>query len=58
MMQIAFVLPVSVLVGWLAGAGMDRWVHQDWMYIAGILLGAVAGFVQIFRLVLGPEATK
>ena len=58
MMQIAFVLPVSVLVGWLGGVGLDRWLHQDWIYIAGILLGAAAGFVQIFRLVLAPEAKK
>ena len=58
MMQIAFVLPVSVLVGWLGGVGLDRWLHQDWIYIPGILLGAAAGFIQIFKLVLGNEGSK
>ncbi len=58
MMQIAFVLPVSVLVGWLGGVGLDRWLHQDWIYIVGILLGAAAGFLQIFKLVLAPEANQ
>jgi F0F1-type ATP synthase assembly protein I len=54
MMQIAFILPAAVLVGWLGGAGLDKWLHQHWIYIAGIILGCVAGFVQIFRLALGP----
>lgn len=52
LMEIAFILPAAVLVGWLAGAGLDRWLHQHWIYMAGILLGIIAGFVQIFRLVL------
>lgn len=49
--QIAFILPVAVFVGWALGAALDKWLHQHWIYIAGILLGAAAGFVQIFRLV-------
>jgi F0F1-type ATP synthase assembly protein I len=55
MMQIAFILPAAVFIGWIGGVGLDRWLHQDWIYIVGILLGCVAGFIQIFRLVLGPE---
>ena len=55
MTQIAFILPAAVLVGWLGGAGLDKWLHQHWIYILGILLGCVAGFIQIFRLVLGTE---
>ncbi|HZZ38011.1 MAG TPA: AtpZ/AtpI family protein [Acidobacteriaceae bacterium] len=49
--QIAFILPAAVFVGWIAGAGLDQWLHQHWIYLAGLLLGAVAGFVQVFRLV-------
>lgn len=49
--QIAFILPAAVFVGWIAGAGLDKWLHQSWIYIVGILLGAVAGFIQVFRLV-------
>lgn len=55
MMQVAFILPAAVLVGWLAGAGLDKWLHQHWIYLVGIILGCVAGFIQIFRLVLGME---
>ncbi|HEX4007266.1 MAG TPA: AtpZ/AtpI family protein [Acidobacteriaceae bacterium] len=54
MMQIAFILPAAVLVGWLGGAGLDKWLHTHWLYLLGIILGCVAGFLQIFRLVLGP----
>lgn len=53
--QIAFILPAAVFVGWVAGAALDKWLHQGWMYLAGIILGAVAGFVQIFRLVASSE---
>jgi ATP synthase protein I len=54
-MQIAFILPASVAVGWALGAGLDRWLHQHWIYLVGIILGCVAGFIQVFRLVLGTE---
>jgi len=49
--QIAFILPAAVFVGWIAGAGLDKWLHQDWIYLVGLVLGVVAGFVQVFRLV-------
>lgn len=53
--QIAFILPAAVFVGWIGGAGLDKVLHQHWIYLAGIVLGCVAGFIQIFRLVLGQE---
>ncbi len=49
MIQLAIALPAGCLIGWLAGAWLDRHFHQGWMGIAGILLGAVGGFIQIFR---------
>jgi F0F1-type ATP synthase assembly protein I len=49
--QIAVILPASVFIGWVIGGALDKWLHQSWIYIAGIVLGVVAGFVQIFRLV-------
>ena len=53
--QIAFILPVSVLVGWLLGALADRLLHQHWIFVAGLILGAVAGFVQLFRMIAEPS---
>ncbi|HEX3438394.1 MAG TPA: AtpZ/AtpI family protein [Pseudacidobacterium sp.] len=49
--QIAFILPAAVFIGWILGVGLDKWLHQHWIYIVGILFGIVAGFIQIFRLV-------
>ncbi len=50
--QVAFVLPAATVVGWLAGAGLDRWLHTTWLWMAGLLLGIVAGFVDLIRTVL------
>jgi F0F1-type ATP synthase assembly protein I len=55
MLQIAVILPAAVVVGWIGGAALDRWLHQDWIYLAGIVLGAVAGFIQMIRLVFSEE---
>lgn len=55
LLQIAFILPAAVAVGWLIGAGLDKWLHQHWIYLAGLALGCIAGFVEIFRLVFSAE---
>ncbi|MFZ0999366.1 MAG: AtpZ/AtpI family protein [Candidatus Sulfotelmatobacter sp.] len=50
--QLAFILPAALVVGWLVGAGLDRWLHTTWLYLAGILLGIAAGFFELIRTVL------
>lgn len=50
--QIAVVLPCALLIGWGAGVLLDRWLHQHWIYIAGIIFGAVAGMVEAVRQAL------
>jgi F0F1-type ATP synthase assembly protein I len=55
LLQIAFILPVSVVVGWAIGAGLDKWLHQDWIYLPGVVLGCVAGFVEMLRQVKKTE---
>ncbi|MBB5065750.1 AtpZ/AtpI family protein [Granulicella mallensis] len=49
MVQLAIALPAGCLIGWLAGAAVDKHFHTSWVGVVGILLGAVAGFIQIFR---------
>jgi len=49
--QLAFVFPAATVVGWLIGAGLDKWLHTTWLYIVGLLLGIVAGFVELIRTV-------
>jgi ATP synthase protein I len=47
--QLAVVLPAALVVGWLIGAALDRWLHTTWLYLAGILVGIAAGFVELLR---------
>jgi len=48
MVQLAIALPAGCLIGWVVGSWLDRHFHQEWISIAGIVLGAVGGFIQIF----------
>ena len=49
LIQLALMLPVATVVGWLIGAGLDKWLHQHWIYIPGLILGIAAGFIQLIR---------
>ena len=49
LLQIAFVLPAAVLIGWAAGALLDKWLHTHWIYIVGLLFGAAAGLFEAVR---------
>jgi F0F1-type ATP synthase assembly protein I len=53
--QLAFILPACTVVGWLIGAGLDRWLHTTWLYLVGLLLGIAAGFVELIRTVMKSE---
>jgi F0F1-type ATP synthase assembly protein I len=47
--QIAFILPAAVVVGLLLGKLLDYWLHTHWLFVAGIIVGAIAGFIDIIR---------
>jgi ATP synthase protein I len=47
--QIAVVLPAAVVIGWGLGALLDKWLHQNWIYIVGVVFGAIAGLVEAIR---------
>jgi len=50
--QLAMIFPAAVVVGWFLGSMLDRWLHTTWLYLAGILLGVAAGFVELIRVAL------
>jgi ATP synthase protein I len=50
--QLAFIFPAALIVGWLIGTALDRWLHTTWLYLAGILLGIATGFIELIRAVL------
>ena len=50
--QVAFMLPAGSVVGWLLGSALDHWLHRTWLSIVGLILGTVAGFVELIRTVI------
>ncbi len=50
--QLAFIIPAAVVVGLLVGKLFDYWFHTRWLFLVGVILGAVAGFVDLIRTVL------
>ena len=49
-MQIAFVLPCAMVLGWGAGWCFDHFLHTHWGVAAGLVLGIVAGMVSAIRM--------
>jgi F0F1-type ATP synthase assembly protein I len=54
--QLAFVFPAATVAGWLVGAALDRWLHTTWLYLAGLILGIIAGFVELIRAAMSSES--
>jgi ATP synthase protein I len=52
MVQLALAVPAGCFVGLLIGYLLDRHFHTKWIVVLGMLLGAAAGFVQIFTTIL------
>ena len=50
--EIAFIIPAAVVVGLLVGKLLDYWLHTRWLFLGGIVFGAIVGFVQMIRMVL------
>ena len=49
MIQLALALPFGCVIGWFLGSLVDKHFHVHWVGVAGIVMGAVAGFIQIYR---------
>jgi F0F1-type ATP synthase assembly protein I len=50
--QIAFMLPAGTVAGYLLGALLDRWLHRTWISVVGLILGTVAGIIELIRTAL------
>ena len=49
--EVAFIIPAAVVVGLLLGKLLDYWLHTHWLFLGGIIFGAIVGFVQMIRMV-------
>jgi F0F1-type ATP synthase assembly protein I len=50
--EIGFIIPAAVLLGLFLGKLLDYWLHTKWLYLVGLLLGAVLGFTQMIRMAM------
>lgn len=51
--EIGFIIPAAVLVGFFLGKLLDYWLHTHWLYLGGLIFGAIVGFVQMIRMAAG-----
>jgi len=56
--SLALALPASTFIGWILGALLDKWLHTTWLYLAGLIVGIIAGFVELIRAVTGSESKQ
>jgi F0F1-type ATP synthase assembly protein I len=47
--SLAFMMPMSALLGYGLGYLLDREFETTWLYIPGLILGIAAGLVQLIR---------
>lgn len=57
-LSLALVLPSSVVAGYLLGAFADHFFHTSFLRVLGILLGMVAGLVQVMKELSRDEKRK
>ncbi len=55
---LALALPACTFVGWVIGVLLDKWLHTQWLYLVGLIVGSVAGFVELIRAVTSPESKE
>lgn len=48
-LSLATILPACVFVGWLIGYGLDKWLNTRFLQIVFLVIGVVAGFVNLIR---------
>jgi F0F1-type ATP synthase assembly protein I len=51
--EIGFIIPGAILLGFFLGKLADYWLHTKWLYLVGLLFGAVVGFWQMIRMAVG-----
>lgn len=49
--QIAFIIPAAIVVGLVIGRLLDSWLHTRWLYIAGVIFGAIVGFIDMIKMI-------
>ncbi len=53
--ELGFILPAAVVLGYIVGRLLDYWLHTHWIYLVGVVFGAVVGFISMVRMALNSE---
>ena len=56
--EIGFIIPAAVFLGYGLGRMLDYYLHTHWLYLAGVIFGAVAGFIQMIRSAITLSSDK
>jgi F0F1-type ATP synthase assembly protein I len=56
--EIGFIIPAAVVLGFFLGKLLDYWLHTHWIYLAGLIFGAIVGFVQMIRMAFASTKDK
>jgi F0F1-type ATP synthase assembly protein I len=48
-LNVGLLLPISTFVGYLMGYGLDALFHTGWMRYVFLVLGTIAGFIEMIR---------
>jgi F0F1-type ATP synthase assembly protein I len=56
--EIGFIIPAAVFLGFALGKLLDYWLHTHWLYLGGVIFGAVAGFAQMIRSAIALSRDK
>jgi F0F1-type ATP synthase assembly protein I len=51
-MATATALPGAIIAGYLIGYALDSWLHTTFLKIAFLVLGIIAGFLELIRQLL------
>lgn len=48
-MSLAFLLPISTLIGYVIGYYLDKLFHTHFLYLVFLILGIASGFIELIR---------
>ena len=48
-MELALLLPISTVIGYAMGYGLDKLFHTHFLYLVFLLFGIAAGLIQLIR---------
>ena len=52
LLSVGSMLVAGIVLGWFAGSWLDsRYGTDPWGLVIGVVLGSVAGFMELFRIV-------